>query len=272
MEARVREREGWGLVERGGDGTRSRVLMLPGLFCTHRFYELLVQEPALAEGGVATLAADPPGFAGRGAPAGFDYSVEAYAELVAALAAAESIDLIVAHSYFANVTMEMASRGAYRGALMLLSPCLRPESEERDLRQLDRVGRVPLLGTLAWLAVYPTLKGAMKGRLPEDRLDELVAEMKRNPQSANKQITTRYFDHLRHHGNLSRHLTAATQSVWVVRGDQDEVGFDDEDRQLLERLPNVEVRIIPGARHFSMLDAPSTVAELITEQLTSASR
>jgi pimeloyl-ACP methyl ester carboxylesterase len=263
----MRERDGWVFIERGEQAARSRILLLPGVFCTHRFYEPLMDEAVLSEANVLTVAADPPGFAGLPAPAGFGYSVEEYAELVEGVAATDSLDLVVGHSYFANVAIEVASRGAYGGPVMLLSPCLRSINEERDLRQLDRVSRVPVLGAIAWLAVYPTLKGSMKGRLPAARLDELVAEMKRNPRSANRQLLGRYFDHLESRGNLSEQIAPATSSVWLVRGDQDEIGFDDEDRERLDQAPNVELKEIPGARHFSMLDAPNAVASLIVEQL-----
>jgi pimeloyl-ACP methyl ester carboxylesterase len=272
MESRTRERDGWLLIERGEQEARSRVLLLPGVFCTHRFYEPLVDETALSEANVLTVAADPPGFAGRPVPAGFGYSVEEYAGLVEGVAVADSIDLVVGHSYFANVAIEVASRGTYAGRVMLLSPCLRSANEERDLRQLDRVDRIPLVGAIAWLGVNPTIKGSMKGRLPADRLDELVVEMKRNPRPANRQIIRRYFDHLEARGNLSEQIARATNSVWLVRGDQDEVGFDDQDHERLAQAPNVELKVIPGARHFSMLDTPNAVATLIVEQLGAEAR
>jgi pimeloyl-ACP methyl ester carboxylesterase len=267
MEPRIQERDGWLFIERGERNGRARVLLLPGLFCTHRFYEPLVDESVLSAANVLTVAADPPGFAGRPAPAGFGYSVEEYAELVEGAAVSHSIDLVVGHSYFANVAIEMVSRGAYGGRVMLLSPCLRSSNEEGDLRQLDRVGRVPVIGALAWLAVYPTLRGSMKGRLPAERLDELVDQMKRNPRSANRQIIRRYFDHLKVRENLSAQIAPAATSVWLVRGEQDEIGFDAEDRERLDKASNVELKMIPGARHFSMLDTPSAVANLIVEQL-----
>jgi pimeloyl-ACP methyl ester carboxylesterase len=268
MEPRVREQDGWVFVERGEPTARSRVLLLPGVFCSHRFYEPLVDDPALLAANVLSIAADPPGFAGRPSAAGFGYSVEEYARLVEEFIETHSIDLLVGHSYFANVAIEVASRGGYRGPTMLLSPCLRTSNEESDLRQLDRLGRLPLLGALAWLAVYPTLKGSMKGRLPADRLDELVSEMKRNPRAVNRQIITRYFDYLGTHEDLPARMARAAGSIWLVRGERDEIGFDAADRDRLSRAANVELKLIPGARHFSMLDAPAAVARLIVEQLT----
>jgi pimeloyl-ACP methyl ester carboxylesterase len=267
LSSRARDQDGWGLVEHGTPSATSRALLLPGLFCTHRFFEPLVDEPALSSAGVLAITADPPGFAGRPAEAGFDYSLEGFAELVERIAATLSIDLLVGHSYFANVAIEVASRGAFRGSIMLLSPCLRVSNEESDLRRLDQVGRIPLAGALAWLAVYPTLKSSMKGRLPADRLDELVAEMKRNPRAANRLIVRHYFDYLRAHPDLATRLAEARQCVWLVRGDRDEIGLDRADRERVERAPNVALKLIPGARHFSMLDAPGAVANLIVEQL-----
>jgi pimeloyl-ACP methyl ester carboxylesterase len=58
----------------------------------------------------------------------------------------------------------------------------------------------------------------------------------------------------------------------VVRGEGDEVGLAQEDRERLEQAPNVQLKTIEDARHFSMLDAPGALAALIVEQLRSAAR
>jgi hypothetical protein len=90
--------------------------------------------------------------------------------------------------------------GNYDGVLMLLSPCLRADNEEKDLRQLASLGNVPGVGSLAWLTVNPMLKRSMGGRLPDDQLDDLVAEMKRNSREANRRILQRYFAHFADRG------------------------------------------------------------------------
>jgi pimeloyl-ACP methyl ester carboxylesterase len=261
------EADGWGLIESTPDRPRRRVLLLPGLFCTAEFYVDVLADEALAAGGVAALAADPPGFAGRPAPDGFDFSIESYAALVEGFAARESIDLVVGHSYTANVGIEMAARGRFAGKLLLLSPSLSREDEEDDLRSLDGASRTPVLGTLVWLGINLTLKRGMRDRLPSARFEELLGEMKRNPRSVNRRLVTGFFDHLAKHGGLAERLAAARSTVWLGRGDRDEVGMTDEERAILEAGPNVTLKTIPGAAHFSITDTPDAVARLVLDLL-----
>ena len=115
----------------------------------------------------------------------------------------ESIDLIVGHSLCANVGIEIAARGRFDGKLLLLSPSLSREDEEDDLRSLDDASHTPVIGTLVWLGINPTLKRGIRGRLPDARFDELLAEMKRNPRSANRAQVVAFFAHLAAHGARS---------------------------------------------------------------------
>lgn len=265
---RRREAGGWAIIESEPERARARVLMLPGLFCTSEFFTDVLGDEALAAAGVAALAADPPGFAGQPAPDGFDYSIESYATLVEEFAASESIDLIVGHSYGANVGIEIAARGGFKGPLLLLSPSFSREDEEEDTRKLDEVSHTPVVGTLVWLGINPTLKRGMKGRLPSERFEELMAQMKRNPRKANRQLVTGFFDNLRaHDGELAGRLAGAGSPVWVARGDRDEIGLTQEERATLEAAPNVELKTIPGAAHFSITDAPHAVAQLVVDLL-----
>ena len=48
--------------------------------------------------------------------------------------------------------------------------------------------------------------------------------------------------------------------------------MEHEHRERLDQAPNVELKTIPDARHFSMLHAPSAVAASIVEQLRSPER
>ncbi|HST38643.1 MAG TPA: alpha/beta hydrolase, partial [Conexibacter sp.] len=144
---RRREAAGWSLLENAPQQPRRRVLMLPGLFSSALFFSDVLADEALAAAGVAAMAADPPGFAGNPAPDGFDHSIASYAALVEEFAAAESIDLIVGHSFSANVAIEIAARGRFTGKLLLLSPSLSREDEEDDLRSLDEASHAPVIGT-----------------------------------------------------------------------------------------------------------------------------
>jgi pimeloyl-ACP methyl ester carboxylesterase len=266
---RRREEAGWAVVENTPASTTHRVLLLPGLFCTAEFYTAMLADPALTTAGVLAMAADPPGFAGRPVPDGFDYAIESYAGLVEDFAAREGVDLVVGHSYFANVGIEIAARGRYRGRLLLLSPSFSRADEEHDLISLDEVSHTPVLGTLVWLGINPTLKKGMRDRLPSERFTELFHEMKRNPHAANRRLVTGFFDHIRRYGELATRLAGTDATVWVGRGDRDEVGFTDEEQAVIEAAPHVTLKTIPGAAHFSITDTPHEVDELILDLLVS---
>ena len=216
------------------------------------------------------LAATPPGFGGSPVPAGFDYSVESYAALVEQLIQQEGVDALVAHSYFANVAIEVAARGWFGGRLMLLSPCLRRENEEADVRRLDRVSGVPVVRSVVWAIVYAGMKSSMRERLPAARLDALVAEMRRNSARADRQILRGTFAHLDRCGNLGNRLIASARPAWVVRGERDEIGLLSEDETRLREAGRIELRTIPDAAHFAFVEQPRAVAVLIGELLDGA--
>lgn len=183
--------------------------------------------------------------------------------MVEEFAARAAVDLIVGHSYFANVGIEIAARGAYPGRLLLLSPSFSRDDEEHDLIALDEAGRVPVLGTLVWLGINPTLKKGMRDRLPSERFNELFGQMKRNSHTANRHLVAGFFDNLRRHGDLATRLAATDNVVWVGRGDRDEVGFTAQEQAAIAASPHVVLKTIPGAAHFSITDTPHEVVELI---------
>jgi pimeloyl-ACP methyl ester carboxylesterase len=111
---------------------------------------------------------------------------------------------------------------------------------------------------------------AMRGRLPDDRFDELLAEMKRNPRSANRAQVVGFFEHIAAHGGeVASRLATASKPVWVGRGDRDEVRITDAERAILDAAPHVTLKTIPGAAHFSITDTPDQVAQLVVELLDS---
>jgi pimeloyl-ACP methyl ester carboxylesterase len=261
----AREHGGWALHESGPTDAEHTVLLLPGAFCTSAFYNDLFTEPKLAQAPLRLVAATPPGFGGRPPPDGLDLTVEGYADLAARLAADLGCDAVVGHSYFGNVAIEMAAAGRFPGPLVLLSPCFSSQDEERDVRLLDRVGRLPGIGRLAWAAIPRTLSLSMKGRLPPGRHDQLVSEMKTSDMLVFRALVRRYFEHLDRHGSLVQRLCAAGVNTWVVRGEHDEVGLTDDERRALEECPSVTMVTVPDAAHFLMTDQPTRIAELILE-------
>jgi pimeloyl-ACP methyl ester carboxylesterase len=254
---------GWTFRE-AGEGPRS-VLLLPGALCTGAFYDDVLADPSLAGAGLHLVAATPPGFGGNPVPHGFDMGIDSYAALVERQAERLDCAALVGHSHFANVLIEVAARGRFHGPLVLLSPCLSREDEEKDVRQLDRVARVPGLGALVFRIAPLTMSSAMKGRLPEARHDELVADMKRGLRGPSRQLIVRYFDHLDRYGSLVRRLAESGVPAWVVRGDGDEVGLTAAEAAGLEAAPSITTVTIPGARHFSMTDDPAAVARVIMD-------
>ncbi|RZK18034.1 MAG: alpha/beta fold hydrolase, partial [Hymenobacter sp.] len=80
---------------------------------------------ALLPAGSSLLAPDLPGFGAQAVPAGFDYSVGAYADWVAAFTAAQKLDnyVLIGHSMGGKIALALAARqpAGLRG-LVLLSP------------------------------------------------------------------------------------------------------------------------------------------------------
>lgn len=125
-----------------------------------------------------------------------------------------------------------------------------------------------MVGTLVWLGINPTLKRGMRGRLPDDRFNELLGEMKRNPRSANRAQLIAFFEHIRAHGGeVASRLATASGPVWVGRGDRDEVGLTETERAIIDAAPNVTLKTITGAAHFSITDTPDQVAQLVVDLL-----
>jgi pimeloyl-ACP methyl ester carboxylesterase len=262
--------DGWTFLEAGASDAPTTVLMLPGALCTGAFYADVLADPQLDGAGVRLVAATPPGFGANPMPEGFDMSVEGYAGLVEEAAESLGVAAIVGHSYFANVAIEVAARGRFTGPLVLLSPCFSKGDEEKDLQQIARIAGVPGLGALAFRLGTLTLSSSMKGRFPEDRHDELVAEMKKGSLRAALRLIRGYFDHFDRHGSLVARLADSGADAWVVRGDEDEIGLTEEEAAGLEAAPNVTVVTIPGARHFSMTDQPAAVTRVILEAVGAA--
>jgi pimeloyl-ACP methyl ester carboxylesterase len=256
---------GWTLRERGARDAAHAVLLLPGALCTAAFYDDVLAEPAVESASVRLVAATPPGFGGNPVPPGFGMDVDSYAGMVEDKAAELGCDALVGHSYFANVLIRVAERGRFKGPLVLLSPCFSRGDEEKDVRQLDRIGRVPGLGALVFRIGPRMIDSSMKGRLPPERHDELVAEMERMSPPLARRLMRRYFDHLDEPGSLAQRLADSGADAWVVRGDEDEIGLTEAEAAVLDAAPKIRVVTIQGAKHFSMTDQPAAVTQTILE-------
>lgn len=242
---------------------RRRALLLPGGFCTALFYVDLVDQPALAAAGVATYAANPPGFRDNAPPDGFGHSTGEYAELVEQLADDQKLDVLVGHSLSANILIEVAARGNYAGPIVLLGPCLRYRNEYRAVRLLRRLELIPPLARRAYAATSKGFDRSMNGLIGPARLQLLVADMQLTPPEQNRAVINGYFDHLEQYGTLASRLAEASGEIHYVRGDAESVGFDRADVERIVDQENIATHTISNADHMTMLDNPREVAELI---------
>jgi pimeloyl-ACP methyl ester carboxylesterase len=267
-----REQNGWLLVENHPAATQYRVLLLPGLLCTDLIYSDLLNDRKLSDAGVKLIAANPPGFKGISAKEGFDYSVESYAKEIESLSALESFDLIIGHSFFGNVLIEVAARENYSGKLILLSPSLFRGAEGIDTRAMDHIGHIPVIGTFTMWASYQIMESFFEPYMTaekHDRVNPMVAEARKTPPDVARRLVISFFDYIDQYGDLTERLTSAKTPVWYVRGDQDNIILSDEDRYRLNISNNVIVKDIPGGKHFIMIDRPSEISDLIFSILSS---
>jgi pimeloyl-ACP methyl ester carboxylesterase len=255
--------EGWDLHTSGPAGADHTVLLLPGGMCTAAFFDDIVKEPALSGASIRCVAATVPGFGGT-TPLE-NPTMENLARLAGKLAADVGCDAVVGHSMGANIALEMVAAREFSGPVALLEPAFSREDEYTELAILDRIGRVPGLGHLVWVASLKTIGSAMKGELPADRHDALVAEMKKSDPRFCQRMVRSYFQYLDRHGSLVPRLCDSGARSLVVFCDRSKVGLTDEERRGLDACPNVTMVAVADSGHMVMTDQPTRTAELILE-------
>ena len=258
------QHEGWKLREFGPASGDHVVLLLPGALCTAAFYDDVLAVPKLSAASIRFVAATLPGHGGTEPPD--DLSLENYARLASKLAADFRCDGVVGHSLGANVALEMAAAGHFSGPLVLLSPSFSRTDESKFPRALDRMSIA--LGHLPYTAMLKVIGPAMKGSLPPERRDALIAELKRNDPRFLRRQTRRYLEYLDRHGSLVSRLCDSGVRAWVVFGARDDIGLTDNERRALEACPHVTLITIPDAGHFTLNEEPDRIAELIVGMLS----
>jgi pimeloyl-ACP methyl ester carboxylesterase len=265
----ARSHDGWEIRESGPADAQHAALLLPGGLCTAEFYDDVLAEPGIGDAPVRWVAATTPGFGGT-APLD-DMRFESYATAAAQLATELGCDVIVGHSMGANLAIEMVVSGQFAGPVVLLSPSFSRADEAKEFAFLDRVGRVPGLGMLAWKALLKGLPRAMKKELPAERADALIACMLRNDAVNARAAVREYFDYFERAGALASRLCESGVPAWVAFGDgKNEVGLADDERQLLESCASVELVTLEGSGHMGLVDQPARVAELVLAAVSAA--
>ena len=235
--------ERWDVRRAGPYEAAHRVLMIPGGLCTTEFYADVMAEPAVAELGL--VAVTMPGFGDTEAPE--DASMENYARLLAEFAVESGCEVVVGHSLGANVAIEMAAAGLFKGPLVLLSPTFSRRDEATFLAVMNGLGRVPGLGGASWAGMLKLLPKAMKRELPAHRAEALSADMSGNDPATCRRIVRRYYEYLDRYPSLVPRLCEAAVPAWVVRGDHDEIGLTDGERRGMEACPHVRMVTVPDA-------------------------
>ncbi|MHB9857413.1 alpha/beta fold hydrolase [Streptomyces sp. YIM S03343] len=253
----------WDVRETGPAGATLRVLLIPGGMCTTEFYADVMAEPALTTAGLRLVAVTLPGFGPTTPPA--DVSMENYARLMAGYAHDAGCQVVVGHSLGANVALEMAAAGLFKGPLVLLSPAFSRKDESTFLAVLDQVGRVPGLGTLIWAGLLRVMPRMVRSAVPAERAAALAEAMSGNDPRAARRIVHAYYEYLALHRTLTGRLCAAGVPTWVVRGDHDEIGLQPTERKALEACPTVTTVTVPDAGHAVLVEQPAAVAEVILE-------
>lgn len=263
-----RVKSGWLLVERVPEKPEHRILLLPGLQGSDLVFSKLMSSPVLTESKIHCIAGNPPGFKGQPVPSGFNFSIESFASLYEHIAQEEKIDLIVGHSFSANVLIEVAARGNYKGKIMLISPSLYREAETKELLMLDSMSRKPALSGIMWWLTYQMMSSVFKPYFSDKNdLASAVDAGKKIPRSVGKQTLLGYFNHIDKHKSLSSRLLKTGIPVFYLRGSKDDIKFTVKDKEGLMMSPLIKFFEIEGARHFAMIDNPDEIAKIIIEVL-----
>ena len=157
----------------------------------------------------------------------------------------------------------MAAAGSFSGPLVLLSPSFSREDEFKMLAVLDRIGRVPGVGQLAWALAMKAMPRSMKDSVPPGRRDALIAVMASNSPGFCRRLVREYFEYIDRHGSVVARLCESGVQACVVFGEHDEVGLTDDERRGLEACPSVTLETVADAGHMMLTQQPERTAELI---------
>ena len=266
----TRYQNGWLLAENQPAETKFRVLLLPGFLCTDTIYRDMLNDKTMPAAGIQLVAGNPPGFKGLPVEKGFDCSIEGYAKEVLELNALETYDVIVGHSFFANVLIEVAASKRYQGSLMLLSPSLSRKSEDMETRFFDGISRVPLVGQISMLMVYQTMGAMFEPYFideEKDKIPPVAADARKTPISMACRLLNAFFNYIDDHGDLSKRLGRTNHPVVCIRGVDDHVQLLPAHRRQLAKSPWVKIIEIEGSKHFVMIDHPEMLNQFLLKMI-----
>ena len=256
----VREHLGWIIHESGQSDAQHAILMVPGGLLPWAFFDDVIAELQRRGEGLRFVATTLPGHAGTPPPD--DLSPAAYARSATRLAKDLGCDMVVGHSMGATVAIEMAASGAFSGPMVLLSPALSREDEPGFIWALDRIGRIPGIGALAWGAMTTMIPSGMKGMIPPEHREAWMAELKKNDGRSFGAAIHAYGEYLSAQTSLVRRLCESGVKAHIVFGGPKDTKLKDDERNGLESCPNISLLEWPDAGH-NTLGQTDALADLI---------
>ena len=259
-----RQHQGWSLRESGPEDAEHRLLLLPGGLCSAAFYDDMAAELHQRDASVRLVGATLPGHAGTPPPE--DVGFENYARLAGALRRDLSCDVVVGHSMGANVAIEMACTGGFKGPVVLLSPSFSRQDESMFLRVLDRLSSV--LGAVPYRVMLRLIGPAMKElKVSDTRRAELLEDMRKNDPRVMCRLVRAYLTYLDGQGSLASRLCDSGVRSWVAFGDKGDVGLADDERAALEQCASVTLLEVSSAGHMTLNEQPAQVADIVLQAL-----
>lgn len=213
---------------------------------------------ALLPAGTALLAPDLPGFGAQAAPADFDYSVKAYADWVAAFAAAHQLTdyVLIGHSMGGKIALALAARqsAGLRG-LVLLSPS--PPTPE-PIGEEDRAASLAAYGQ--HLEAEKTATKIVIRPVAKEVRAQVIADNLRTSQAA--------WDAWLERGSkedISALMPAIQVPCSLLVGDADHaIPLAAQQQQTLPLLPaGTPLTVVPEAGHLLPLEAPEVILEAL---------
>lgn len=257
------------VMEWGPSGGET-LLFVPGTSAWGRTW-VEVAEP-LAEAGYRVVAMDLPPFGYSERPGSADYSRQAQARRILAVADTLGEDLVlVGHSFGGGATVQAALDGGDQfRRVVLLDPALGLGMADAPIAPLFRVNPV------AEVAVAGTF--ANPGFLPYG-----VRAMVADPATATPERVARYAEPLHARGTtdaIARWLpellapapapagepqayAAIRAPVLVVWGAEDHITPVSQGEELVELLSNGELAVLPGVGHLPQIEDPQAVVEVL---------
>lgn len=236
---------------------------MPTIVCLHYWagagHEFNLLRPLLPAG-ARLLAPDLPGFGAQAVPAGFDYSVAAYAEWVTAFMEREGVGnyLLCGHSMGGKMALALAAARppGLRGLLLLAPspPTPEPISDEARAAALAAFGqRTSAEQTFATITHRP-LPPALRQTVIDDNLRTARPAWDAWLQAGSRE-------------DISALMPQLTGPCRLLSGDHDQaISLATQQTQTLPHLPpGTPLTVVPGAGHLLPLEAPQEVAQAIRQ-------